>query len=236
MIKYQDIYIPEPCIKIHYEWLPYDSTKRYCSFCEKPVYDFRNKDEKFLNEIWKKHNGNFCGAFRNDQFEKKSAPKPLIQTISTSKTSIFKFLFFFWSFVSKAQVENNTIPVNKELNIIDTTSNTRNKFFMVLTDDCTNCLDQYHIEVYINHKFYNRFLINDSTNIILPSSIKDTDTVTINEIYVKKRIGWKNKITKRKKIEFKFGEKNIISIKTTRKFRIRLIYKRDSIGCPKFRF
>jgi hypothetical protein len=66
MIKYNEVHIPKPC-HIHYDSLPFDSIKRPCDICVKPVYDFRDKDEAYFNKIWKQHNGDFCGAFKNDQ-------------------------------------------------------------------------------------------------------------------------------------------------------------------------
>ncbi|MDF2457562.1 MAG: hypothetical protein K0R51_3555, partial [Cytophagaceae bacterium] len=63
MISYQALHMPEPCTKIHYDDLPYDPDKRPCHLCQKPVYDFRDKDEIFLQKIWQENKGDFCGTF-----------------------------------------------------------------------------------------------------------------------------------------------------------------------------
>ena len=65
MIRFKDISIPKPC-SVNYDSLPYNEVKRFCGSCEKHVYDFRGKDETYLNKILL-HEPDTCGIFYMDE-------------------------------------------------------------------------------------------------------------------------------------------------------------------------
>ena len=73
MIRFKDINIPNPC-SVDYDSLPYDEVKRFCGSCEKHVYDFRGKDEAYLNEVFRQ-TGKVCGIYYEDQISKPALKK-----------------------------------------------------------------------------------------------------------------------------------------------------------------
>ncbi|MFN3406055.1 MAG: hypothetical protein ACK40G_18315 [Cytophagaceae bacterium] len=234
MIKYNQLHIPGPC-QIHYDSLPYHPEKRPCDSCRKPVYDFRNKDEEYFNKIWKKHNGDLCGAFTYDQFSKKDHPNSKLFTLKSFRTTVFGFVLGFWTMVSKANNDNQINPEKIELNPIDSSNRIISKPFTVMTKDCKTCIDEFEIQLLINGTLYNTYRVKDSSVIVLPSTVKPTDLVTIEGKKRVSRKGWTNVVTKVKRIQFRFEDRNIVEVKATRKTKLRIIYKRDWIGCPKFR-
>ena len=233
MIKYNKLHIPDPC-HIHYESLPYDSVKRPCDICVKPVYDFRDKDEAYFTKIWKKHNGDFCGAFTHDQFQKSYRDSNALFSFKNIKSRVMTLLFGLWSITTKAQDDSLSIKPQVELNPIDSIKE-NGPSLMTMTKDCKSCRDEFSITISINNVPYKDLYIKDSTIINFPSTIKPTDVITIEKRISKRPRGWTNRVFKVKKIEFQFGDRDVVKVKATKTKRLRLIYKRSFVGCPKFR-
>ena len=232
MIKYNQLHIPDPC-QIDFNSLPFDSEKRPCSTCKKPVYDFRNKDEKYFNEIWQKYNGDFCGAFKYDQFDQLPIKTNSVWSIDQFKTSIFGFLLGFWSIMTKAEIPNSKKHQTIELTPSDSTSNKNN--ITIQTKECKNCIDEFYVTVSVNNNLYGNFKVNDSTIINFPDTLKPTDIIKIEQKKRIKHYGFIEKVRKMKTVQFKFGDRSLVELKATNSSRLTLIYRRSWIGCPKFR-
>lgn len=222
--------MPEPCQKIHYDDLPYDSIKRPCHLCQKPVYDFRDKDEKFLAEVWKKHQGDFCGAFTYDQFE-KHYPSP-VSILTKLKAAVIAYVVTFLSFSSRGQTNEDSLTYKPEIvHVTDTTDNS----FQVFSKKGWRKRDSGRINIKINNVYYNSIGVQDSDVVFLPAHVRRGDLITIEESRTTLNKGFYKQIKKTKKVEFVFGEKNEVEVQFLRKRRLRIIYRRDFIGCPKFR-
>jgi hypothetical protein len=92
MIRYKDISIPKPC-SVDYDLLPGDEVKRFCNSCEKHVYDFRGKNEAYLNEIYQT-TGKVCGIYYEDQIQATTLKKqrPFYYSFVTKIISVGLFL------------------------------------------------------------------------------------------------------------------------------------------------
>jgi hypothetical protein len=233
MIKYNQLHIPNPCY-IDYESLPYDAVKRPCDVCVKPVYDFRGKDEAYFTKIWNKHNGDLCGAFTHDQFQKNHINTYPFFSFKNIKSKVMTLLFGLWSITSKAQNDSTQVINKVEYNPIDSLKESGPRK-MLMTEDCKTCRDEVYINILINKIPYKELHVKDSTIIYFPSTIKATDIITIEKRIVKRPQGWINRVYKLRKVEFQFGDRDVVEIKATKTKRLRLVYRRLRVGCPKFR-
>jgi len=92
------------------------------------------------------------------------------------------------------------------------------------------------VDVFINGVKYNSYYIKDDTvEVKLPSSLKPTDEIKIERNVDRRHRGWTTTVIKHKEIVFQFGSRELVEIPVTKRKRLNLIYKRDRIGCPKFR-
>jgi hypothetical protein len=234
MIHYKDVHIPSPC-SIRYDSLPYDPEKRPCTTCQKPVYDFRNKDEAYFNRIWKKHKGDFCGAFRHDQFSSPALTEEKIFSLRKLRSSIAALLLGLWTTFTKANDHVSAQKPGTELWPGDSTVKDQKQSFTVMTKECKNCKDVTTFNLYINKKYYKTYyMVNDSTDIVLPDSIGQQDLITLKYRRTSNR-GFKKVINKVKTVSFRLGNREVVEIKATKRQRIRLIPKHERVGCPKFR-
>lgn len=233
MIQYEQLHVPAPC-QIHYDSLPYDPDKRPCDVCQKPVYDFRDKDEKFFNKIWKQHKGDLCGAFRHEQFKTVDTTPPVF-SLARLRGAILSVMFGLWTFISKAQeyevdtIKTEFVPMDPNIG--------QTPYFSVIMDACKKCTYESSVCILINGVPYGNgpHPVQDYTVITLPATIKPTDIITIKETKKVAHRGWTNIVTKVYAQSFQFGDKEVVEIKVTRTKRLRIHYKRDWIGCPKFR-
>lgn len=223
--------MPSPCHKIHYDSLPYDPDKRPCHICKKPVYDFRDKNEAYLNKIWKMHQGDFCGAFRHNQFTSTLTIRKEFISLGNFRNVVAGFILSCWSLVSMAQDNSNAAKPHSEVLTTDNTKESSDSTFMIMTKQCITCEDEVRIDLYINHVYFRGYRVNDSTIISLPSTIKPTDTITVEAKDVWNN-GWSKSVDKVEKVEFKFGDRKYIELKGKSYNVIRFSYKRDWIGCP----
>ena len=92
MIRFKDIHIPKHC-SVDYDTLIGNEVKRFCGSCEKHVYDFRGKDEMYLNEVFKA-TGKVCGIYYEDQIQKSSLKthRPFYYAFVTKLIGIMLFL------------------------------------------------------------------------------------------------------------------------------------------------
>jgi hypothetical protein len=233
MISYQALHMPEPCTKIHYDDLPYDPDKRPCHLCQKPVYDFRDKDEIFLQKIWQENKGDFCGTFRYHQFTEQKANPVSVSFFQRVKIYWASACLYFLSQVfnpSRAQEPASTAATEQYVSPKDSGS------IRLHTKKGENFVSHTSVDVLINGVEYNSYFIKDDTvEVKLPASLKPTDEIRIERIVKKRRRGWTTTVVKSKAIVFQFGSRELVEIAVTRKKRLNLIYQREWVGCPAFR-
>ena len=74
---------------------------KFCTLCQKVVYDFSNKSQKDYDQMVKKHNGKLCGRFTVDQMKPAS---------NLAKAASLLALSLFPSVLS-AQEEHLRVPI-----------------------------------------------------------------------------------------------------------------------------
>ena len=177
MIKYHELKILIPCY-IDFNKLPYDEISRNCNKCERQVYDFRNKDEKYFNKIWKQNHENICGIFKYNQFNKTNSTKPnsFIKKVATRLTGFVLLTFTTLKAYTQTDKQISIKIENTKGNITHTT-----------------------LSLYINNNHIEYFIVNDSsfTTIILPDSVKPTDLITVKKEKYKNNDGWSKTIIKK---------------------------------------
>ena len=145
----------------------------------------------------------------------------------TCKLIILTGLIFFN--VNLCFSQNDTLKKENDLFLFDSLKE-NSPSFMTMTEECKSCSEKFKIKVSINNIYYNTFIISDSAIVKLPSTIRPNDIITIAEFKSKRNLGWSTRITKVKKIEFRFGDKNLVNVKETIKYKLRLTYKLDNFG------
>ena len=82
--------------------MPLCAGGRFCSVCQKAVYDFTNKSQNDYDKMYQKHNGQMCGRFQQAQLKPTSALKKVatLMTLSLAATE------------ANAQMGYKTIPVD----------------------------------------------------------------------------------------------------------------------------
>lgn len=223
MIRFKDINIPNPC-SVDYDSLPYDEVKRFCGSCKKHVYDFRGKNEAYLNEVFRQ-TGKVCGIYYEDQIQK---PSLKIQRP------------FYYAFVTKV------ISIGLLLKILFTSNNTqalthKNYPIVQITNDSTGIevkdknkrnrkRHPYTLTIFINKKLYRSDIYDEGSFIYLPDSIKPEDKIKV----IVKRDGsgrkWTNEIVKNKVYNFRYMNAQEILIKITYKKELRLFKRRSRAG------
>ena len=68
--------------------MPLCAGGRFCSVCQKVVYDFTDKSQKDYDKMYQKHNGQMCGRFQQEQLKPISALKKVaaLMTLSLAAT------------------------------------------------------------------------------------------------------------------------------------------------------
>ncbi|MBC7487769.1 MAG: hypothetical protein H7282_13565 [Cytophagaceae bacterium] len=233
MFTYQALHIPEPCTKIHYDDLPYDPDKRPCHLCQKPVYDFRDKDEFFLQKVWQENKGDFCGTFRYHQFTERTQ-KPIVASFF-QRAKIYwasACLYLFSQLFNPSKAQESSAKAATEQYVTPTDSSS----IQLHAKKGKKLATFISVEIFINEVKYNSYYIrSDTIEVKLPSSVKPTDEIKIERKVIKRHQGWTTTVIKNKAIVFKFGSRELVEIRVTRRKRLNLIYKRDRMGCPKFR-
>jgi len=219
MISFKDIHIPKPC-SADYESLPGDEVKRFCGSCKNHVYDFRGKDEVYLNEIFRT-TGKVCGIYYEDQIQRPALKKQstFYYSIATKFLSIALFLktmlstYDIKAFVITQQTTQTPIDTSgvkikyKEKNVRHT---------------------NHQIKVYVNDRLYQYELSERDSILYLPDSIQANDKIKIIvEGYIRKT-NYSTFKTKAKEYNFiyKSHQRITIKINCSRKRRLLLFKKR----------
>ncbi len=68
--------------------MPLCAGGRFCSVCQKVVYDFTDKSQKDYDKMYQKHNGQMCGRFQQEQLKPTSTLKKVaaLMTLSLAAT------------------------------------------------------------------------------------------------------------------------------------------------------
>ncbi|MFN8415228.1 MAG: hypothetical protein U0U66_02745 [Cytophagaceae bacterium] len=175
MIRYKDLSIPEPCTFLNTSKESKVDNAYFCSQCAKKVYDFRNKNESYLNDIHAQTNGKFCGVYYEDQIRAHIPALPSPSFFQRIKQYSILYLTTAFSFVQQhswANDEKMTPPT------VQVDQDTPPKFY-VTTKEGKKYIDTFSIKIYINHTFYKYQKITDSSTIWLPDTIKVGDKITL---------------------------------------------------------
>ena len=219
MIRFKDIQIPKPC-SVEYDLLPGNETKRFCGSCEKHVYDFRGKDEAYLNQVFQQ-TGKVCGVYYADQIQ----PSALNPKRSFYYTLIAKFIgagLFLKSMFSMQAAHASATPFPPTVAQEPISKNG----VKVKVNDHNSRIDFYQVEMSINDSMYTYVLKREDSIIYLPDHIQPEDNI---KIIVRKR---KNKLnysvvkTKGRKYTFKYKDAETITIRINSKRHLKLFKKR----------
>jgi hypothetical protein len=214
MIRFKDINIPKPC-SVNYDSLPYNEAKRYCELCQKHVYDFRDKDEVYLNEIFKV-NGKVCGAYYEDQINTLPIHrKPFYFQILTRVISTFLFVkTLLASYDSQASVKDviTVSEIDSSEVKVDVSKNFKKRSYYYSLAD-----------IYINDVEFKSNIRARSGNINLPDNTGESDKI---KIIVKKYRVKDDKLVKSRTYLFEFGQKNEIVVKVNHRYFFNIFRKR----------
>ncbi|MFN8415227.1 MAG: hypothetical protein U0U66_02740 [Cytophagaceae bacterium] len=121
--------------------------------------------------------------------------------------------------------------------------------FIIQPENCKKSLDTFEIKLSINNVFYKKYEIKGVTKIVLPDTLKMTDTITIEEKTWRRNCKKNSRskysrsktslfrmvrFNKMKKNTFTYQENFTLIVKQTRGTKFYLIYKAGPEGCPKF--
>ncbi|WP_299250577.1 hypothetical protein [uncultured Cytophaga sp.] len=225
MIRFKDISIPKPC-SVDYDALPGNELTRFCGSCEKHVYDFRGKDEAFLNEIYKSH-GNVCGVFLMKQIKDSINPNKhtYIKSILTKFISLLLFLKTTSSFSAETNIKIEPIS-SSQLDIqYDSIP------IKAIIKSKSTYTYQYNIKIYVDN-----VLLLSNPKIIdgfiyLPDTIQNDQTIKIK---VFKRASIRRRIRiKPKTYHFKFEHaKEVQLVINYKKYIFRIGDKKSGIRRP----
>jgi hypothetical protein len=222
MIRFKDISIPKPC-SVDYDALPGDEVKRFCGSCDKHVYDFRGKDEGYLNDVFLT-TGKVCGVFHEDQIQKPSlkVQRPFYYGLATKLVSVALFLkTILSSYHTEASIQHIHQATQESMD------STKIKT-IYKGQDYKKTSYYIEIEVYVNEEFRDSFTLKNSNNIYLPDSIKPEDKIKLIVTTTRYNISTSNrkqnpakhkpnkgyyKTERRKEYRFNFSKSNEIIVK-----------------------
>jgi hypothetical protein len=216
MIRFKDIQIPKPCLA-DYESLPYDEVKRFCGSCEKHVYEFRGKDEKYFTTIFKEQK-NICGIFYEDQLSdrKRSSNKSTFTPILIKTISIFLFIKSF--LISHNSNAASSFPASQS-EIINNDSLGVKTVYKKVTSRT-----RHQINIYVNNELVYESVYPVQEFIYLPDSLKPNDKIKVTVTAPH--------IIKTKTYRFSYSEAQTFTIKIKGRNNLRLFKRRYRIGCP----
>jgi hypothetical protein len=224
MIRYKDIHIPKPC-SVNYDALPGDEMKRLCSDCKEHVYDFRGKNEAYLNKVFNTH-GKVCGVYYEDQIQKPSIriERPFYYTLVTKAVSI---ALFVKTFLTSHHTDASTTyypPVHYEQqdSIAAIKAQFKNK---------PKKYNSYTISIYINTVLYKKNVSVYDGYLFMPDATSPDDSIKII-VHKKKALRYHNvsHSIKHKEYLFTFKEADKIIVEIDYKFHFTLIKKRQIRG------
>ena len=218
MIYFKDISIPKPC-SVAYDSLPGNEVKRFCDSCQKHVYDFRGKDEAYLNEIFRL-TGKVCGIYYEDQISKPGIYKP--SWFQSFLNKVLTLGLFFKTFTISAAASDKqeiTVQVSQASFQTDSvpaiTATTKGKHPEKL---------KYQISIYIDDNLYTSHAQIYNNHIYLPDSI--TDNQWIKVIVHKKRSRRHRLKIKPKEYLFKYSEADKVPVQIVYKKRVIIVTKK----------
>ncbi|ABG58260.1 hypothetical protein [Cytophaga hutchinsonii] len=172
MIRFKDIHIPKPC-SVEYDTLPGDDIKRFCGSCEKYVYDFRGKDQAYLNAVFSA-TGKACGIYYADQIQASPALKTNRPFYSSFVSKLIATSLFLRIFLTS----NNTKAHRTEPQTIvqQTTDSTELKTIHTGND---KAMYRVTVDIYKNDTLEESFLLENQNSIYLPDSIKPLDKIKV---------------------------------------------------------
>ena len=217
MIRFKNISIPKPC-SVDYDSLPYNEVKRFCGSCEKHVYDFRGKDEAYLNDVFT-NSPNACGIFYLDEV---SALKinPDKKYINSFLLKFISIVFFIKSFLSVQDSKAAQSPTPETVQ-------------QITDPDSSGIQIQYKsrvsrsrakMDIYVNDSLYKKSAYEKNGLIFLPDSIKPDDIIKVKIL--------KSESFKAKTYKFTYSNTSNIIITIKGKDPIRLFKRRHISGCP----
>ncbi|WP_018342935.1 hypothetical protein [Cytophaga aurantiaca] len=220
MIRFKDIHIPKPC-SVDYDSLPGDEVKRFCSSCEKYVYDFRGKDEVYFNSIINAH-GKVCGFFYEDDI-KSTAVKIKRPFYSAFAAKLFGIFLFIKTLLSSDHAQASTFQTHTT-----TQQATDSSGVKVNIKNRPSQYQAYLLDIFINNTLYKSGAnLDDGTGFIwLPDSLKENDKIRIViKDYGDNRGSYK---IHRKEYHFNYkeSEKITVKIKFHKRSEIHLFKKR----------
>ena len=217
MIRFKDIHIPKPC-SVDYDFLPGNEIKRFCGSCEKHVYDFRGKDESYLNEVYQS-TGKVCGIFDSFKINTTKIYKPFLFQFISSK--VVAFILFFKTMTLSAENNKNETPIH----ILQSASDTIPTIKAIIKNK-TDSQFPYRISIYIDGELYKSKAIITDDYLYLPVSITDDQKI---KIIVHQRISFRNHTRiKQHKYTFKFRNAEKITVRVHFKKYLFILRKRGA--------
>ena len=216
MIRFKDIQIPKPC-SVVYDELPGDEIKRFCGSCEKHVYDFRGKDESYLNTIFNQ-TGNVCGIYDKHKINSSYTCKPSLHQRTLNK--LFALGLLLKSVTVQAENATTEIPVKVLQTAVEKDST--NTVKTTIKGKQKNRFG-YDISIYIDNELYQDHAHIENRHLYLPDSIGENQVVKIivhNKIFFRKKLR-----IKQRTYRFKW--------KDAEKVNIKIIYKQYLITLKK---
>ena len=221
MIRFKDISIPKPC-SVDYDALPGDDVKRYCNSCKKQVYDFRGKDETYLNDVFQ-NTGKVCGIYYEDQIQKPSLKiqRPFYYALVAKFIGVGLFLKTNLSTQHAAASTDYNTPSNQHQQIDSSAA------IKVHFKNRPKVRNSYSISIFINDALYkNKVSVYDGY-LYMPDTTSASDSIKVI-VYERKasrylRISY---AIKPQEYLFKFQDADKIIVKINYKFHFTLIKRR----------
>jgi hypothetical protein len=226
MIRFKDIQIPKPC-SVEYDMLPGDNTKRFCGSCEKYVYDFRGKNQTYLNDIFTA-NGNVCGIYYEDQIQKPflKIQHPFYYSLSSKFLSLLLLIKTLFS-GQDTQAASPFVHVTEQISS-DSGS------IRVVFKNRTSVSHKYELTIFINNILYKHNIDAHERFIFLPDNIQPDDHILVIVFKTKNThfsSGRKYK-THRKKYRFVYKDTPEIIININNRKQVRIFRRRRTAGVP----
>lgn len=227
MIRFKDIHIPKPC-SVDYDNLPGNEVKRFCSSCEKHVYDFRGKDEAFLNEVFQ-NTGKVCGIYYEDQIQRSSLKiqRPFYYAFITKIIGVGLFLKTLFNTYDTSA----TIPIVHQIQEAVDSTGINVEFKNRPYNDC-----QYALSIYINDTLYKSKVNANNGFLYLPDSIQSIDKIKVIVKRTKVHMLMSNKIkvytVRHKKYNFTLKNYEEIKVKISFKKHFTIKRKKRLAGVP----
>lgn len=224
MIRFKDIHIPKPC-SVDYDSLQGDDTKRFCGSCKEHVYDFRGKNEAYLNQITETY-GKVCGIYYEDQIQQPSLriQRPFYYAILTKVVSIGLFIKTFFSANTSDAASTYIPPSHYEQQ--DSIPAIKAQF-----KNQPKKHNSYNISIFINNVLYKKEVDVYDGYLYMPDATAPDDSIKI--IVYKKRASRYSNVSyaiKPKEYLFTFKEADKIVVEIDYKFHFTLIKRRNIRG------